>query len=56
MRKLAAAPNVTCKVSGLLTEVAARRQARDDVARAIGVLLDLFGPGRLLFGAATGRC
>jgi L-fuconolactonase len=47
---LAAAPNVTCKVSGLLTELPLDG-SRDDVARAIGVLFDLFGPDRLLWGS-----
>ena len=47
---LAAFPNVTCKVSGLLTELRPGG-SRDDVARAIGVLFDLFGPQRLLWGS-----
>jgi len=47
---LAALPNVTCKVSGLLTELRAHG-SRDDVVRAIGVLFDLFGPGRLIWGS-----
>jgi L-fuconolactonase len=50
MEALARAPNVTCKVSGLLTELRPGGGA-DDVVRAIGVLLDLFGPGRLLWGS-----
>jgi L-fuconolactonase len=47
---LAALPNVNCKVSGLLTEVRPGG-GKDDVARAIGVLFDLFGPRRLLWGS-----
>jgi L-fuconolactonase len=50
MEKLAAAPNVTCKVSGLLTELIPGG-TRDDVARAIGVLFDLFGGDRLVWGS-----
>ena len=50
MEKLAASPNVTCKVSGLLTEQAPGG-TRDDVARAVGVLLDLFGADRLVWGS-----
>ncbi len=50
MEALARQPNVTCKVSGLLTELRPGG-SRDDVARAIGVLFDLFGPGRLLWGS-----
>jgi len=48
--KLGALPNVTCKVSGLLTEVRSDG-GRADVARCIGVLFDLFGPQRLLWGS-----
>ena len=47
---LAVLPNVTCKVSGLLNELRPGG-TRDDVARAIGILFDLFGPGRLLWGS-----
>jgi L-fuconolactonase len=47
---LAALPNVTCKVSGLLTEQKPGG-SKDDVARAIGVLFDTFGAGRLIWGS-----
>jgi L-fuconolactonase len=47
---LAALPNVTCKVSGLLTGLPPGG-TRDDVARTIGVLFDLFGAQRLLWGS-----
>jgi len=50
IERLAALPNVTCKVSGLLTELKPGG-SRDDVARAIGILFDLFGPQRLLWGS-----
>jgi len=50
MEKLAAMPNVTCKVSGLLTELTPAG-TRDDVGRAIGVLFDLFGADRLVWGS-----
>ena len=50
MEALARLPNVTCKVSGLLTELRPGG-SRDDVVRAIGVLFDLFGPQRLLWGS-----
>lgn len=50
IEKLAAASNVSCKVSGLLTELPPQG-SRDDVVRAIGVLFDLFGPNRLLWGS-----
>jgi L-fuconolactonase len=47
---LAALPNVTCKVSGLLNGLQPGG-TRDDVARTIGVLFDLFGAQRLLWGS-----
>ena len=47
---LAAQPNVTCKVSGLLTELGAHG-TRDDIVRAVGLLFDHFGPGRLIWGS-----
>jgi len=50
MEKLTAMPNVTCKISGLLTELIPGG-TRDDVARAIGVLFDLFGADRLVWGS-----
>jgi L-fuconolactonase len=47
---LAVLPNVTCKVSGLLTELQPGGST-DDVARAVGVLFDTFGANRLLWGS-----
>jgi L-fuconolactonase len=47
---LAALPNVTCKVSGLLTELQPGG-GKDDIARAVGVLFDYFGADRLLWGS-----
>jgi L-fuconolactonase len=47
---LARAPNVACKVSGLLTELRPGG-GREDVVRAIATLFDLFGPRRLLWGS-----
>jgi L-fuconolactonase len=50
IERLAALPNVTCKVSGLLTELMAGG-SRDDIVQAIGMLFDLFGRDRLLWGS-----
>jgi L-fuconolactonase len=47
---LAALPNVTCKLSGLLTEVQPGGST-DDVARAVGMLFDYFGADRLIWGS-----
>jgi L-fuconolactonase len=50
MEKLALAPNVTCKVSGLLTELQPDGSL-NDVASAIRTLFELFGQARLLWGS-----
>jgi L-fuconolactonase len=50
MEALAACANVTCKVSGLLTELPPGGSL-DDISRAVGVLFDLFGPQRLIWGS-----
>ena len=50
IESLAALPNVTCKLSGLLTEVQPGG-GKDDVMRAAGILFDLFGASRLLWGS-----
>jgi L-fuconolactonase len=51
MARLAAHPNVVCKLSGLLTELMPGGRV-DDVRDAAGILFDLFGPERLLSGLA----
>jgi len=50
MAQLAVLPNVSCKVSGLLTELRPGG-GKADVVRAIDVVFDLFGPRRLLWGS-----
>ncbi|MBL8550542.1 MAG: amidohydrolase family protein [Hyphomonadaceae bacterium] len=50
MRQLARAPNVFCKVSGLVTE-AAPHWTVDDLHRYVDHLLASFGPQRLMFGS-----
>jgi L-fuconolactonase len=50
IRALAQFPNVACKLSGLLTECPARG-GRDAVDPCVGLLLDFFGPERLLWGS-----
>lgn len=50
LRRLAAHPNVFCKLSGLITE--ARPDWRmDDLRPYVETALDLFGPDRLLWGS-----
>jgi L-fuconolactonase len=50
IRRLAKRVNVSCKVSGLFTELP-EGAATDAVDRCIDLLLDLFGPHRLLWGS-----
>jgi predicted TIM-barrel fold metal-dependent hydrolase len=51
IRRLAAHPQVMCKVSGLITEADHGRWTTDDLRPVVEVLLDAFGPGRLMFGS-----
>ncbi|MFJ7289070.1 amidohydrolase family protein [Curtobacterium sp. NPDC098951] len=50
VRELAARPNVTCKVSGLLTEAGADWRGRP-VARYARMVVEHFSPDRSLFGS-----
>jgi L-fuconolactonase len=53
--QLAARPNVTCKVSGLVTE-AAPSAPPADFAPYLAVLVESFGPARLMFGSDWPVC
>jgi L-fuconolactonase len=53
--ELAQRPNVTCKLSGLVTEAGTGWQAEQIIPYA-GRLLDWFGPGRLMFGSDWPVC
>jgi L-fuconolactonase len=55
MTELAARPNVTCKVSGLVTEAAAGWRP-GQFAAYVDVLVESFGPGRLMFGSDWPVC
>jgi L-fuconolactonase len=48
---LATHPNVSCKVSGLVTEAGTAALDTERFVPAIGHLLETFGPSRLLFGS-----
>jgi len=56
LTSLAAMPHVLCKVSGLVTEVAARTIDEALVRRYLDTALELFGPHRLLFGSDWPVC
>jgi L-fuconolactonase len=51
MRELARRPNVCCKLSGLVTEADWRRWTPASLEPYWRVVLEAFGPGRLLFGS-----
>jgi L-fuconolactonase len=55
IRDLAARPNVSCKVSGLVTE-AGRGWRPGQIAPYVDHLLDCFGPDRLMFGSDWPVC
>jgi L-fuconolactonase len=55
VRALAARPNAVCKLSGLVTE-AAPGAAQADFVPFARVVLDAFGPGRMMFGSDWPVC
>lgn len=56
VRRLAAHPQVTCKVSGLVTEADWAGWTVDDLTPVFEVLLQTFGPHRLMFGSDWPVC
>jgi L-fuconolactonase len=56
LRGLAALPNVWCKVSGMVTEADWRSWTVADLRPYVDVVLEAFGPARLLFGSDWPVC
>ncbi|MAG56391.1 MAG: amidohydrolase [Planctomycetes bacterium] len=56
MRALATCRNVTCKVSGLITEAGWDTWSPADFAPYLDVVLEAFGPERLLYGSDWPVC
>jgi L-fuconolactonase len=56
IRELAAEPNVFCKLSGLVTEADPVAWAPDDLHPYADVVLDAFGPSRVMFGSDWPVC
>ena len=56
LRKLAAFPNVFCKLSGLVTEADIHNWTPDQLRPYVEVVLDAFGPGRVMFGSDWPVC
>lgn len=56
LRRLAAYPNVCCKLSGLASEVDWARWKAADFAPYLDVVLEAFGPSRLMIGSDWPVC
>jgi L-fuconolactonase len=56
MRKLAAAPNVCCKLSGMVTEADWENWKKRDLLPYMEETLEMFGPERLMFGSDWPVC
>lgn len=56
IRVMAQAPQVYCKVSGLITEADWRHWTPDDLRPYLDVVFDAFGPARLMFGSDWPVC
>jgi len=56
LAELAALPNVSCKVSGLVTEADHRSWTVEQIAPYVDRVATLFGPQRLLFGSDWPVC
>ena len=56
LEALARHANVSCKLSGLVTEAAWQGWRREDFSPYLDVALDAFGPDRLMFGSDWPVC
>jgi L-fuconolactonase len=56
LRELAALPNVTCKLSGMVTEAPWNTWKPADLQPYADVVLDAFGPDRVMFGSDWPVC
>ncbi|TDD29430.1 amidohydrolase [Kribbella turkmenica] len=56
LRRLAALPNVTCKLSGMVTEASWTDWKPADLQPYADVVLDAFGPDRVMFGSDWPVC
>ncbi|GAA1565847.1 amidohydrolase family protein [Kribbella sancticallisti] len=56
LRQLAALPNVSCKLSGMVTEASWTDWKVSDLRPYVDVVLDAFGPERVMFGSDWPVC
>ena len=56
LQRLAACPNVWCKISGMVTEARWRQWRPADFHRYLDIVLDAFGAGRVMIGSDWPVC
>lgn len=56
IRRLASFPNITCKVSGMITEADWQGWKNEDFDRYLDVVLEAFGASRLMYGSDWPVC
>lgn len=56
IRALAAFPNITCKVSGMVTEANWHRWQPADLVPYLDIVFEAFGPARIMFGSDWPVC
>ena len=56
IRELARLPNVLCKLSGMITEAHPQRWQRDEIVPYMDIVLEAFGPDRVMFGSDWPVC
>jgi L-fuconolactonase len=56
LRELAKAPNLTCKVSGIVTEADQKAWKPEDIRPYLDVVFEAFGPERLMWGSDWPVC
>lgn len=56
LSEVAAYPNVSCKLSGLVTEANAKSWRTEDLRPFVEQALEFFGPGRMMFGSDWPVC
>jgi len=56
IKEVAAIPNVSCKLSGLVTEASWTNWRIEDLKRFVDTVLEYFGPQRLMFGSDWPVC
>jgi L-fucono-1,5-lactonase len=56
LRRLAACPNVTCKLSGLVTEARWDQWEPQDIHPYLDIVVEAFGPSRLMIGSDWPVC